>query len=101
VTQRESRLSKKIQDAIKTEFGLDVFVFKVWGSSHMMAGLPDLIGCLRGHFFALEVKHPETRGDVSPRQEYVHGVIRTAGGVCQVVATVEEALAVLNDLYRR
>lgn len=98
MAQRESRLSKKISDAIKGQYGFNVFIFKVWGSEHMMAGLPDLIGCCHGRFFGLEVKHPETRGDVSRRQEFVHSLIRRAGGLCEVVTTPAEALKLLNNL---
>jgi hypothetical protein len=92
-------LSKRISEAIKGKYGFGCFIFKVWGSEHMMAGLPDLIGCLHGRFFALEVKHPETRGDTSRRQEFVHGLIRGAGGLCEVVTSPAEALSLLNDLY--
>lgn len=98
MAQRESRLSRDIRRAIQGEFGFDVFVFKVWGSEHMMAGLPDLIGCLRGKFFGLEVKHPETRGATTKRQEYVGELIQGAGGYWGVVTTAREALSALADL---
>jgi hypothetical protein len=98
MAQRESRLSRKIQQAIKIRYGPRIFVFKVWGSEHMMAGLPDLIGCLRGKFFGLEVKLPESRGDVSIRQEYVAQLIEGAGGLWGVVTTPQEALSTLDQL---
>ena len=72
------------------------FCFKVWGSEHMMAGLPDIIGCYQGKFFALEVKNPDNRGGTSGRQEYVMGKIRQAGGISQVVCTPQEALEALG-----
>lgn len=98
MTQRESKLSRKIQEAIKVRYGWRVFVFKVWGSEHMMAGLPDLIGCLNGKFFGLEVKHPETRGAASERQVLVGSWILAAGGVWRVVTTPQEALSILDKL---
>jgi hypothetical protein len=101
MAQRESRLSGNIRKAIEEHFRFRVFVFKVWGSEHMMAGLPDLIGCLEGKFFGLEVKHPETRGDVSARQEYVGALIERSGGLYRVVTTREEALSALTDLLDR
>lgn len=73
------------------------FCFKIWGSEHMMAGLPDVIGCYKGRFFALEVKNPETRSNVSERQSFVMSRIVKAGGITQVVVTKEEALQVLRE----
>ena len=100
MAQRESRLSKRIADVLREAYGFDLFIFKVWGSDHMMAGLPDLVGCVQGLFFGLEVKHPETRENVSPRQEFVHTQIRNAGGICAVVTTPSEALEVLDDALK-
>lgn len=72
------------------------FVFKVHGSEHMMAGLPDLICCAEGLFFGLETKMPHTRDDTSPRQEYVHSLINAAGGVAVVVTSPAEAVEVVR-----
>ena len=98
MAQRESRLSRDIRRAIEGEYGHEVFIFKVWGSGHMMVGLPDLVGCLRGKFFGLEVKHPETRGSTSASQEFVGVRIAAAGGLWRVVTSPREALSVLADL---
>jgi hypothetical protein len=97
-TQPESRLQRKIQDKLKAEFRSKLFVFKVWGSEHMMAGLPDLIGCYRGYFFGLEVKTPQQRNNTSRRQDYVHDLIRRAGGLAVVVCSPEEAIEALKSL---
>lgn len=100
-TQPESRLQRKIQDALKVE---GWFVFKVHGSEFMMAGLPDLIVCASGLFIGLEVKLPATRSNTSARQDYVHGLIRQADGVAEVVCSPEEAVRLvrktLNDAGR-
>jgi len=93
MTQRESRLSRNIANAMKDKHKSDLFVFKVWGSEHMMAGLPDLIGCYRGTFFAFETKTAD--GKVSRRQEYVMGLIKRAGGTVAVVRSVADALDAL------
>lgn len=95
-TQPESRLQRRIQDHLKRTYGPRIFVFKVWGSEHMMAGLPDLIGCYKGHFFGLEVKVPSARTNVSRRQQYVHDLIRRAGGLARVITSPEEAVDVLE-----
>lgn len=92
VKQRESKLSRRIANALKEQ---GHFVFKVHGSEFMMAGLPDLICCARGRFIGLETKNPESRDNVSARQGYVHTLIRRAGGVAEVVTSVDEALALV------
>ena len=88
-TQPESRLQRKIQDALKLE---GWFVFKIHGSELMMAGLPDLIVCAKGLFIGLEVKLPTTRNNTSPRQDYVHELIRAADGAAVVVCSPAEAI---------
>lgn len=97
-SQRESKLSRTIQTHLRAN---GAFCFKVWGSEHMMAGLPDIIGCFQGKFFAFEVKLPDKREDTSVRQEYVLGLIRKAGGIAQVVCSAKEALGYLSILDGR
>lgn len=89
MSQPESRLSSKIQAALRAE---GYFCFKVHGNEMMMAGLPDIIVCARGMFIGLETKMPGKRGNVSPRQKYVHSKISQAQGAAIVVCGVEEAL---------
>jgi hypothetical protein len=98
MAQPEAKLSRQIQDALKAKYGFQIFCFKVWGNEHMLAGLPDILGCISGHFFGLEVKTPGKRRNTSARQEYVHELIRNAGGVAAVVESVEEALAAVSEL---
>lgn len=93
MSQGESKLSRKIMDRLRLE---GYFVFKVHGSEFMMAGLPDLIVCAKGLFIGLETKLPSTRGNVSPRQAYVHSQIEHAGGVAHVVCSPQEALDVIE-----
>lgn len=95
MSQRESKLSRKIMDALRME---GWFCFKVHGSEFMMAGLPDIIVCAEGKFVGLETKLPETRGDVSPRQSYVHSLIESSGGVARVVCSPAEAIKVVKEV---
>jgi len=85
-------------DAIRAE---GYFCFKVHGSEFMMAGLPDIIVCADGLFISLETKLPSTRGNVSPRQVYVHSQIEHAGGIAQVVCSPNEALEVIRNAIQR
>ena len=93
MAQPEAKLSRKIMDALRLE---GYFCFKVHGSEFMMAGLPDIIVCAEGLFIGLETKLPTARGNVSPRQSYVHTQIQHAGGVAAVVCSPAEALAVVK-----
>jgi len=94
MTQGESRLSRRIAQALRAE---GAFVFKVHGSALMMAGLPDLIGVHHGKFFGLETKMPEGK-DPTPIQLLRHKQIRKAGGFVAVVRTVQQALDALRSL---
>jgi Holliday junction resolvase len=78
--------------------GVGVFCFKVHGSEHMMAGLPDIVACVDGRFVGFETKMPGKEEDTSPRQEYVHGLIRRAQGEVYVVTSVIQALEIVREL---
>lgn len=93
----EARIQHNIQRKLTA---MGVFVFKVHGSALMMSGLPDLICCVDGEYLGLEVKTPETQDDVSPKQAYVHDLIRHAGGECHVVWTVEQAARIVDAMRR-
>jgi Holliday junction resolvase len=90
-TQRESKLSRKIMDALRAE---GAFAFKIHGGPWMMAGLPDIIACVDGRFVALETKNPGEEANTSKIQDHVHGLIRKAGGRVAVVTNVEQALKI-------
>lgn len=68
-------------------------VIKTHGGPFTPTGTPDLIGCVNGRAFVLEVKRPGQR----PRriQEYELEQWRKAGAIAGVVTSVEEALAVV------
>lgn len=89
--QPEARLGHAIRRALEVE---GAFVFTVHGSALMMAGLPDLIGCHRGRFFAIEVKMPGNKP--SKIQRHVMGKIEAAGGRVCVAYSVQDALNALT-----
>lgn len=97
-SQPESKLSRRILNALRSE---GAFAFKVLPSVEMMSGLPDVIGCYRGRFFALETKMPGKEKNVSPRQNYVISCIRRAGGFAQVVTSVDEGIAAMHECVNR
>jgi len=97
----ETRLQQRIQKRLRE---LGVFNFKIHGSALMPAGLPDLICCVDGAFVGMEVKLPQTRNDVSPKQHYQHGEIRRAKGIVYVVCSVsdaEQAIEQVRDAMRK
>lgn len=91
--QPESRLSRQIMDALRAE---GAFVWKNHGGPTMMAGLPDIAGCYKGRFFAIETKMPGN--EPTPIQRLRHSEIREAGGIVKVVKSVAEALTVLAHI---
>lgn len=97
MAQRESRLSRQIQNAIRAR---GWFCFKVHGSEKMMAGLPDIIVCAEGLFIGLETKLPEARDNVSPRQSFVHDQIRRAEGIAIVVCSAPEAIDRIDEAIK-
>lgn len=74
------------------------FCFKIHGSEHMMAGLPDIIVCAEGRFIGLEVKMPQSRENVSPIQRVVHSKIENAQGAARVICSPQEAFDVINEV---
>lgn len=59
-----------------------------------MRGVPDIVGCLDGRFFALEVKRPKV-GRLSEMQKHVIKQIEDAGGAVGVVYSVEDVRRLL------
>jgi hypothetical protein len=95
----ESALQRRIRKSLQRDFP-DSFWFKVHGGPFQIAGLGDLIGCVSGIFFMLEVKHPDEDHPVSAIQKHRIKEVTIAGGVACVVESVEEALEIVNQHLR-
>lgn len=95
MSQRESRLSRNIQKELRLR---GAWCIKIHGSEYMPAGVPDIVGCYKGKFFAFETKLPEKRSNTSVVQERMMEKIRAAGGLAQVVCTIGEALDAMKSL---
>jgi hypothetical protein len=96
MSQAESRLSRRIMQALEAE---GIFCFKVHGGATMMSGLPDIVACVHGHFVGLETKLPGNEGDTSTVQKLIHGKIRKAKGAAEVVTSVDQALEICRAFY--
>ena len=59
-------------------------------------GTPDIIGCHRGYFFAIELK--ATGQTMSPEQVYEAGKIKKAGGLFTVAFCLRDVQAILNAI---
>lgn len=82
--------------ALREEYGRDLFCFKVHGGPLMPAGLPDIIGVVRGRFFAIETKMPRPDSQPSEIQRHIMSRIRRAGGIVGVSRSVADALNMLH-----
>ena len=70
------------------------FAWKEHGGMYGTAGLPDIIACINGKFYAFEVKTPG--GKTTKLQESTIRKILACGGTVSVVHSVDEVRAVIN-----
>jgi len=70
------------------------FVWKEHGGIYGTAGIPDIIACIDGKFYAFEVKTPV--GKTTKLQEATIHKILACGGTASVVRSVDEVRAVIN-----
>lgn len=89
---KEADIVKAIMKYLKTV--PQCFAWKEHGGMYGTAGIPDIIACINGRFFAFEVK--TEIGKPTKLQESTIRKIRYAGGTAVVVCSVEEVEAVLN-----
>ena len=71
------------------------FCFKEHGGMYGTAGVPDILACIDGRFFAFEVK--TEKGKLTKLQEATIGKILAAGGKAFVVRSTDEVRAVLRN----
>ena len=70
------------------------FCWKEHGGMYGTAGIPDIIACVDGRFYAFEVK-TET-GKATELQKATIRKIQRAGGMAVIVRSVSEVRAVLD-----
>lgn len=69
------------------------FAWKTHGGMYGTAGIPDIIACVDGRFYAFEVKQPG--GRITRLQEVTLKKLGAAGGVAVMVTSVDEVKCVL------
>lgn len=86
----ENRLRRKIRDSLTVQelaYGGRLTFWSV--ADAYMAGLPDLMAVLDGHFFALELK--ASQGSLEPIQKFMLLQYHRAGATAGIIRADEEA----------
>ena len=87
----ETRLKEKVLAMLKKEFR-DAWVYKT--SDRWKSGIPDVLVCREGRFFAIELKVGNNKA--TRLQLYVLKKIKRAGGCVAVCRSVDEVRNVLK-----
>ena len=88
----ERSIVTKVLRYLKTVPGC--FCWKEHGGMYGTAGIPDIIACVNGRFIAFEIKTPS--GKTAKLQEATIRKILSAGGVAEIVHSVDEVKAILE-----
>jgi hypothetical protein len=73
----------------------ECFFWKEHGGMYGTAGIPDIIACIRGHFYGFEVK--TDKGKPTKLQEAAIRRIRKCGGTAGVVRSVEDVKDLIDN----
>ena len=93
---KESGFQKKVIAFLKAKVG--GHWIKIHGSSYQTLGEPDVVGCVKGKFYAFELKRPDGKGKVSDAQRIKLASIKREGGVAMVVDNLDQ-LRELFDIH--
>jgi len=91
----ETKLKNQCLRYLKS-LGSECWFFKVAGGPGQKAGVPDIVGCYRGKFFAVENK--SEKGKPSPKQLREIDSIAAAGGSVQIVRTLGELESMMEGM---
>jgi len=86
----ESKVKKKVTEQLKK---LGAYYFYAFTGGYGKSGVPDIIGCYRGFFFAIECKAGSNKP--TPLQEKNIREIEDAGGL--VIVVNEDNLAEVTE----
>lgn len=89
----EGTLTRNIKEYLKSR---GAYAENIWGGGFQASGIPDILACYNGRFLGLEVKLEYN--SPSAIQKAKLAMINKAGGVGQVVRSVDEVKAILDDL---
>jgi len=86
----ETKLTREILVTLRKKGG---WWCKIHGGPSQR-GIPDILGCYNGKFFAFEVK--TAKGKLTELQVHNLNRIHRAGGAAKVIRSVEEAINVVD-----
>ena len=87
---RENKIQSSIVRFLKKQEGCWVYPT----CDRFTVGFPDVLGCLKGRFFALEVKQPKAQ--LKKIQAYHLEKIRKAGGIAERVDSLKGVKKLLS-----
>lgn len=90
--EKESAIVRRIMDYLKCI--PHCFCWKEHGGMYGTAGIPDIICCIDGDFFAFEVK--TAVGRTTKLQDVTIRKIQESGGIAVVVRSVDEVKKILE-----
>ena len=89
----EAKVKKKVTEQLKA---LGAYYFYAFTGGYGRSGVPDIIGCYRGYFFAIECKAGKNKP--TPLQEKNIEEIEKAGG--HVIVINEENVNIVTEWLR-
>jgi len=92
-TRKEKPIVTDVMNLIRKRGG---WCEKIHGSEMQRRGLPDIMGCYRGRFLALEGKRPGKEPE--PLQEEILDEIRWAKGIAVWFDSVEQVRELLDSI---
>jgi hypothetical protein len=102
----EAALVKRIVRSVRLEHP-EAWVLKAVGNPYQVSGVPDLLLCVEGRFFAFEVKARRpgeslghARARATAQQVWQIDRIHRAGGIARVVTSAEEVLGLIAHTLR-
>ncbi len=88
----ESAIKKKILKKLREEYSQGWWI-KIHGGPQQERGIPDIIGCLHGRFYAFEVKQPKRAATLY--QQIQMDRISDAGGLARVVTCYQDVKRII------
>lgn len=74
--------------------------YKIHGGPYQEAGIPDIVGCYKGHFVGFEVKRPEKVDNVSDQQHFQLSRLSKHGASVAVITSAEQAMSLMERWFK-
>jgi len=88
---KEKTLQAKIIKYMRSE---GAWIVKYPGGAYAEVGVPDLVGCFKGRFFAFEVKVGNNYA--SEMQKHQIGLIQSSGGYAFIVYSMKKVMEIVK-----